>query len=123
MSVHTTLDACRIFQKITKKSSFLKEETLKWDKLIFFDVRAGPKCHLRIKKGEVEVTSGECENPDMTFKGLDGHIMNFLTGRDSFTSLEIMGNIKYIGKSNNDKAAFIALIGLFISELMEQFEE
>ena len=54
---------------------------------------------------------------------LKKHIMNFLTGRDSYTSLEIMGNIKYIGKNQKDKAAFIALIGLFISELMDQLEE
>ncbi|MHA1301966.1 MAG: hypothetical protein ACTSO9_21330 [Candidatus Helarchaeota archaeon] len=121
MSVNTTLDTCRVFQKAVMKSQALKNELQGWDKIIFFDVQAGKKCCLKIKDSIVDVIQGECENPDMTFKGLDGNIVKFLTGRDTFTSLEILGNIEYKGKSISDKATFIALIGLFISELMEQY--
>ncbi|MFX1449759.1 MAG: hypothetical protein ACFFCM_02880 [Promethearchaeota archaeon] len=121
MSVHTTLDACRIYQNIALKSDSIKNELKNWNRTIFFDVRAGKKCCLKTKDGTIEVITGECDNPDMTFKGLDGHIVNFLTGRDSYTSLEILGNIEYIGKSISDKSHFIALVGLFMSELMELF--
>ncbi|MHA1379239.1 MAG: hypothetical protein ACTSRG_12725 [Candidatus Helarchaeota archaeon] len=119
MSVNTTLDTCKIFKQVAMKSSAVKNELQGWDRTIFFDVQAGKKCCLKIENGIVDVIEGECDNPDMTFKGLDGNIVKFLTGRDTFTSLEIIGNIKYKGKSMSDKATFIALTGLFISELME----
>lgn len=121
MSVHTTLDACRIYQKVALKSDSIKNELKNWDKTIFFDVKAGKKCCLKIKDGAINVITGECENPDMTFKGLDGHIVKFLTGRDSYTALEILGNIEYVGKSISDRSHFIALVGLFMSELMELY--
>jgi len=122
MSVTTTFDTCQIYQQIAQKSDSLKKELLNWEKTIFFDVKAGQKCCLKIKDGMIDVNPGECRDPDMIFRGLDGHIVNFLTGRDSYTSLEIMGNIEYVGKSISDRNTFIALIGLFISEIMEQFE-
>ena len=120
MSVHTTLDTCRIFQQLALKSINFKNELQKWQKTIYFNVQAGKKCCLKINKGIVDVIVGECENPDMTFKGLDGNILKFITGRDTFTSLEILGNIEYMGDIS-DRNAFIALVGLFISEIMENF--
>ncbi len=121
MSVYTTLDTCRIYQKVALKSAAIKNELKNWDKTIFFDVSAGKKCCLKIKDGVIDVLTGECDNPDMTFKGLDGNLVKFLTGRDSYTALEILGNIEYVGKSISDKSHFVALVGLFMSELMEEY--
>ena len=126
MAVTNVWDALTEFKKIANASKSIQAEFQGWgNKVIQFIVKAGEDCSLIIREGRLALEKGRKESPDLMFEALDGNLVNLITGQTDYTSLDILGSIKYEG-NESDKNKFVAVIGLFIDALLgedDEFEE